>query len=334
MKNQDQPRRCKKTTIGGQALLEGLMMVGPNRTALAVRRRSGEIHLEMTDPLKPTSARRIPILRGAVGIFQTLVHGTKAMMRTAELIEEDDRIEQAKLQQAAEGIDRVQAPVAISPEPRKKSTEWILYGATLVGLVFGVVLFVLLPNLLASWILPVSEAAKRQFSTGVTYNLLEGFFRFLLLIGYFYLTRHLSDIRRIWQYHGAEHKTIACYEAGLPLTVENVQAQSRFHPRCGTSFLFLFIFLSIFLFSLVGWYSIPVNLLIRLLLVPLLAGLSYEVLRWSGRHDQLFLGRLTAKPGLWVQRLTTEEPDDAMCEVAIEAMQAVIPEEAQADEWR
>lgn len=328
----------KKTTIGGQALLEGLMMVGPDKTATAFRRRDGSILVEYRDPIPPASSRKIPIVRGAVGIFRQMVAGTRALMRSAELIEEDDRREEAAKQMrsisessaAGEVLDTKTVEVTVAPP--SPATKWVLYGSAAVGVLGGIVLFVLLPNLLADLLLP-SQAGKQSYATGVLYNLIEGAVRLILLLGYFYLCNRLPDMKQIWRYHGAEHKTIACYEAGDPLTPEQVMRHSRFHPRCGTSFLFLFVFLSILLFSVVGWHSALVNLLIRLALVPVLAGLSYEVLRWTGKHDGQCLCRWIARPGLWVQKLTTAEPDEKICEVAIAALRAVLPEQTDADQW-
>ncbi len=358
----------KKTTIGGQALMEGLMMVGPERVSVACRRRDGSINVQYLPPVRKNAINRVPILRGAVGLFRQMILGTKAMMLAAAQIEEDENSAAEQTTAAAQaatdarptadvqaatdarptadvqGAADAQATAAARPEAvieRNKPsqqhnslTTYALYGSAILGMVGGIAMFVLLPNLLAGLILrysglPIATTGKHTF----IYSLFEGVIRLVILLGYLYLTSCIKDISRIWRYHGAEHKTIACYEAGEDLTVDNVARHSRFHPRCGTSFLFLLVFCSVFLFSIVGWYGLWLNLLIRLLLVPILAGLSYELLRWSGTHDRCLAGRIIATPGLWVQRLTTKEPDAPIIEVAIAAMKEVIPEDGRADIW-
>lgn len=350
----------KKTTIGGQALLEGLMMVGPQKTTMAFRRKNGNIHLEDAPVIRKDGLGKIPILRGAVNLFRQLMVGQRALLRSAALIEEDDRL--AKTEMPSEKVtesafveermldvpdnDTVKPPVVMNrqdnttvqpaevsktPEAVKK-TDWVLIGSAMFGILAGVAMFVLLPNLIVSLLVKYVFGGA-QTGPRLWYNVLEGLLRLVILLGYMYLTGFVKEINRVWMYHGAEHKTIACYEAGEALTVENVRRYSRFHPRCGTSFLFLMVFVSVLLFSLVGWYGVWLNLLIRLVLVPLLAGISYELLRFSGKYDGFCLGRWISRPGLWVQRLTTKEPDDAILEVAIAAMQAVIPEDQEADAW-
>ena len=187
-------------------------------------------------------------------------------------------------------------------------------------------IFILLPNLLISFI--------RQWTGlgNITSNLAEGLIRITLFISYLALANRLQEMRRVWMYHGAEHKTIACYEAQQPLTVENVRRYSRFHPRCGTAFLFLVILISIIVFSLIGWWGRWINLLIRFALVPLVAGIAYEIIRLAGRYDNR-ITRAISKPGIWMQRLTTAEPDDTMLEVAIAALEAVRPMRANSDRW-
>lgn len=285
----------KKTTIGGQALMEGLMMVGPERVSVACRRRDGSINVQYLPPVRKNVINRVPILRGAVGLFRQMILGTKAMMLAAAQIEEDENSAAEQTTAAAQAAADVrptadvqaaadaQATAAARPEAvieRNKPsqqhnslTTYALYGSAILGMVGGIAMFVLLPNLLAGLILrysglPIATTGKHTF----IYSLFEGVIRLVILLGYLYLTSCIKDISRIWRYHGAEHKTIACYEAGEDLTVDNVARHSRFHPRCGTSFLFLLVFCSVFLFSIVGWYGLWLNLLIRLLLVPTLSG--------------------------------------------------------------
>jgi uncharacterized protein YqhQ len=219
----------------------------------------------------------------------------------------------------------------------KNMNVMVIFSAVL-GSVFGVILFILLPRLIVDlvthWI-PASQTDS--VSVNLILNLFEGILRIAILIGYLAFTSRIKDIARVWMYHGAEHKTIACYEAGEPLTVENIRKFGRFHPRCGTAFLFIVVIVSILVFSVVGifigvniWW---LNALIRIALVPLIAGIAFEFIRFTGKHDDLAVCRVFAMPGMWMQRFTTREPDDSMIEVAIAAMQAVLPEDTSEDNW-
>ncbi len=210
----------------------------------------------------------------------------------------------------------------------------MLYGSVVLGLLFSVGLFILLPNLITSFINQFTPLGLMQgWAPQVLRSLIEGLFRIALFIGYLYFASRMKDIQRVWQYHGAEHKVIATYESGQPLTVENARPFSRFHPRCGTAFMFIVIIVSIIVFSFMGWHNRWVNLLIRFALVPVVAGIAYEIIRIAGRHDNRFT-RAISVPGLLLQRLTTAEPDDSMLEVAIAAMNAVRPEqEGVQDRW-
>jgi uncharacterized protein YqhQ len=226
-----------------------------------------------------------------------------------------------------------QAPVAPEEKKSKEPTNLTIYLSAAVGILVGIGLFMLLPNLIVGLlrkVTPLGELAG--FGATLVMNLIEGVIRIALFVGYVALTSRQKDIRRVWMYHGAEHKTISCYEHHLPLTVENIRPFSTRHPRCGTAFLFVVMIVSILLFTFAGWYSGIINLLIRFALVPLVAGIAYEIIRWSGRNDNK-LSRWIAMPGMAMQRLTTREPDDDMLEVAIMAMEAVIPETPSSDEW-
>ncbi len=216
---------------------------------------------------------------------------------------------------------------------KSKSQDWLYGLAMAVGAVAGIALFMFLPNLIVTGIKLLAGGEADGFTASLAYNLLEGLVRIAVLLGYMWLTSLSKDIARTWQYHGAEHKTIACYEHGLPLTIANVRACSRFHPRCGTSFLFLVVIISSLLFSLFGWHAAWLNILIRLALIPVVVGISFELQRYSGSRVDRPLGRLITRPGLWLQRLTTREPDDAIIETAINAMLAVLPATAGADDW-
>lgn len=349
-----QPRELKQTTIGGQALIEGLLMIGPEKKAMASLLPNGEVLVRELGPGSAQGGFDWPVLRGALRVFRQLRSGVKALMLSAEIQEEAERAAEAQMaadgRGAAQGAEGPAAggeahalPLAGAPEaedpgaaPRegdKGAADWTVFLALLFGIGFGVGLFILLPNLLTSLVVRLSGWPRAGFANTLFYNLFEGALRIAILLFYLWLTAKQKSIGRVWMFHGAEHKTIACYEAGLPLTVENVARFSRFHPRCGTSFLFILVFMSALLFALVGWYGLWLNLLIRLAMIPLLAGLAYEVLRFAGKHAQSTLGRILSAPGLLLQRLTTKEPDAQIIGVAIRAMQAVIPADADADRW-
>ena len=328
----------KKTTIGGQALIEGLMMIGPTRKAMAVRKADGTILLEeMPNPRFQGAADKL-FLRGSIRLFRQLVSGTKALLRSAELVEMED-----------ESKSEIPATDENPSAPRKKGffskissridqymashADAMLYVSATLGILFSVGLFILLPNFITGFIGQFASIDRSQGAGAIILlNLIEGLIRIGLFIGYLTLASKMKDIRRVWMYHGAEHKTIACYEDNQPLTVDNVRGYSRFHPRCGTAFMFIVIIVSIIVFSFAGWWDRWLNLLIRFALVPLVAGIAYEIIRLAGRYDNR-LTRMISAPGLWLQRLTTAEPDDSILEVAIAAMNAVVPEEPKRDCW-
>lgn len=308
----------RKTTIGGQALIEGLMMIGPEKKAMAIRKPDGTILLEELPLTRFTGLAKVLFFRGSVRLFRQLVSGTKALLRSAEFIEDDPAA----------------AETGAAPKPKSrfdrffdKHTDLMLYGSAVIGILFSVALFILLPNLLTSFVKQLTGLNHL-----IVLNLIEGLIRIGLFVAYLALASRMKDIRRVWMYHGAEHKAIACYEAEAELTVDNARTFSRFHPRCGTAFMFIVILVSIIVFSFVGWWGRWVNLLIRFALVPLVAGIAYEIIRLAGRYDNR-LTRAISAPGLWLQRLTTAEPDDGMLEVAIVALEAVRPRQAQSDSW-
>lgn len=322
--NQDS---CKyKTSIGGQALIEGLMMIGPQKRALAVRKPSGEIVLEYLDNAKVWAIEKIPFLRGSVKLIRQMVLGIKAMFRSADLSEilEDEKTEPDKLPDTEEKAKK--------PSFTERYPNVFMGFTTLIALGAAILLFGLLPNGVAEImrrIFQIPEKPGIGWQLGL--NFIEGVVRIFVFVGYLYLTRQNKEIKRVWQYHGSEHKTIACYEAGKELTVENVRGFSRLHPRCGTSFMFLVMIVAMIVLSLTGWHSAAVNVVIRLLLLPVIAGISYEIIRWAGKSDSK-LADLISRPGLALQNLTTAEPDDSMIEVAVTAMKAVIPDD-QSDAW-
>lgn len=323
------PTTGKKTTIGGQALIEGLMMIGPEKKAMAIRKPDGTILIEELPMNRWTGLANVPFLRGCIRLFRQLVSGTKALLRSAEFVE--DVPEEDSSNGSAEK-DKSKKP---GPLDRffEKHMDIMLYVSASLGILFSVVLFILLPSLLTDLLREVTGLNQMSGRRdAVLLTLIEGVIRIVIFVGYLALASRMKDIRRVWMYHGAEHKTIACYEANKPLTVENVRKYSRFHPRCGTAFMFTVIIVSIIVFSFLGWQNRWLNLLIRFALVPVIAGIAYEIIRLAGRFNNVAT-RVVSAPGLWLQRLTTAEPDDSMLEVAIAAMEAVMPADEDSDRW-
>lgn len=318
----DDMKNCERpTSIGGEALIEGVMMKGPESIAIAVRKSDGEIVVEKK-PLKTLAQKnpifKKPVIRGAVGIMESMVIGVQSLMYSAEAydIEEETPAQPSKFDKFLEKI------------MGDKFQEAAIYVSVFIALGFSVGLFILLPNLLAG----LMHFDKNTVGGVISYNLFEGLLRVVLFVGYMALVSRLKDIQRVFEYHGAEHKTIHCYEHREELTVENVRKYTTRHPRCGTAFLFVVMLISILVFSFIGWHNMLLNILFRLLLLPVVAGLSYEVIKYAGRNP----GRLTnivSAPGLALQRFTTREPDDAQIEVAIAALKNVLVEDPEADRW-
>ena len=393
---------AKKTSIGGQALLEGIMMKGPKMTAMAVRDPSGKIVLEKwpTQSANRPKIFKLPIFRGVYGFVESMLSGYKCLMRSAELSgleeleEELAREKEAKKQAKKNKKKGIEAPAeevvaesaeveaaeeaaeAAPEEPtlseevpveeavteeattdaapvkevpkadKKKSdkegsglTTGIMIVASVLGIALAIGLFIMLPTFIYGWIekavpfLPFENAALNSLCK----SFFEGIFKIAILVGYMALVTLMKDIRRTFQYHGAEHKTIFCYESGLELTVENVRLQRRFHPRCGTSFLVLMLLVGMFvsffidpLFMLAGLYEgagyLALRALVKLLLLPLIMGIGYELIKFAGRHDNI-VTRIFSAPGLWLQRVTVLEPTDDMIECAIAAFKEVIPDD-------
>jgi len=308
----------KKTSIGGQALIEGLMMIGPENAAVAVRKPDGEIIVDKRPLPKKTMASKIPVVRGSVGLFRQMVLGVKALMYSAEFVDlEDEGAEEpSKLDKFIEKL------------LGDKFKDAAIYFSVIVSIAFSVGLFILLPNVLAGLL----KFNKNTAGGVISYNLFEGLIRIILFFGYLVLASLMKDIKRVWEYHGAEHKTIHCYENEEELTVENIKKYSTKHPRCGTSFMFLVMVISILVFSFLGWHGIWINILSRLLLIPVVAGLSYELLKFAGRSEWKIMKVVNA-PGMLFQMLTTREPDDDQIKVAIEAFNNVRVEDKEADKW-
>ena len=287
----------KKTTIGGQAVIEGVMMKGPERIATAVREPSGGITVRV-DPVHSIGDRypifKKPLLRGVVALGEALIYGLKALSFSAQ---------------------------AAGEEGEELSTKEI---AMTMAAAFGlaVLLFVIVPTYAAKFIHGAVTDPRLL-------NLFEGVLRLGIFFAYVAAISSLSDIRRVFQYHGAEHKTIFAYEAGLPLTVESVRPFGRLHPRCGTKFLLIVMLVSIFMFAFLGWPALWLRILSRVVMMPLVAGISYEIIRFAGNNCDKAWVSFLMKPGLWLQYLTTREPSDDQIEVAISALEAVRPETEQ-----
>lgn len=299
------------TKIGGQAVLEGIMMKGADRTAVVIREPNGAMHIKI-EPLPAQSRwKKIPILRGGLIFVDALVTGTRTLLYSAEVLEH------------AEGAE---------PEEPDKLTLWLekkfgektalsimLYSSVVLAIAFTVGIFIILPT----WAVNLLGLLTQN---EITLNLAEGFLRILMFVIYVLLISKVQEIRTVFQFHGAEHKCIHCFESGLPLTPDNCDSFETLHPRCGTSFLMFVMVISLLLFSLLGWPNLLIRIASRLLLIPFIAGLSYELLRWAGKGDSPLI-KFLSLPGLALQKLTTLAPDKMQLEVAIAAMKAVLNSE-------
>ncbi len=383
---------CKKTSIGGQALIEGIMMRGPHKTVMSVRKNDGEI---VSENLNTTSLKDkcaffgLPIIRGSVSMIESLVFGYKALMRSADLsgmLEEEEAEKKAKADKkaakkakadektetaddivtetvadveiaeddeiAAESVSEAGVDAAATdevateasaetadtaPAEKKKESGILMAIIGAISMVFGIavalVLFFYLPSLVFKYINHLAGGQMTAYQAAF-----EGVLKIIIFVIYLLLVSQMKDIKRVFMYHGAEHKTIFCYEHGNELTVENIRKEKRFHPRCGTSFLILMLIVSIIFYMIIArvFPSLAKNIvlwmLIRIACLPLLVGIGFELIKFCGRHDN-FVTRIISAPGVWLQRITTKEPDDSMIEVAIEAMTAVIPENSEDDRW-
>ena len=336
----------KKTSIGGQALIEGVMMRGPQRTAMAVRHTSGEIRMDEweNDTTKRPFILRWPLIRGVVGFIDSLTLGMKCLMKSAEMSGLEEELEDAleeenTLSEDATAEEKAAAEAAKEAKKaaNKKKSEALMNIVMVVGMVLGValslVLFMWLPTVLFKALAPLVPSLTEGTSTyQVVRGIFEGFLRMFIFLGYMIVVAQMKDIRRTFMYHGAEHKSIFCYEKGLPLTVENVRKQKRFHPRCGTSFMILMLIVGIIISICLPITHTVWRTVIKIALLPLTVGIGYELIKLAGRHDNWFT-RFISAPGVWVQHITTVEPDDDMIECAIKALEAVIPEDQEADKW-
>ncbi|MEG0913113.1 MAG: DUF1385 domain-containing protein [Oscillospiraceae bacterium] len=292
-----------KSKIGGQALIEGIAMRGPEQTCLAVRLPSGEIHTEMHNTPK-NPVRNIPLVRGAVAMILSLKEGYKFLMKAADYAYPDEN-DESKMDEKAK-------------KKKKNENSWLGVASGVLGGMLSIALFMVVPTVITGLLAKVLPIDGFK-------SVIEGALKIVVFILYLFLVTRMKEIHRVFEYHGAEHKTIACYEHGEEMTVENVRKYSRFHPRCGTSFLFIVIIISILIFTFIPWGSTIGRVGLKLLLLPLVMGISYEIIQYAGSHENL-LCRFLSAPGLWVQRLTAFEPDDSEIEVAIASLMPVIPQ--------
>ena len=306
-------KNATPTKVGGQAVMEGLMMRGSRAMAVAVRRPDGDVHLAV-EPLKAAGSwKKWPILRGVVSFVSSLVSGTRILMYSAEVLENCEDAEGNSYYEDDKLTLWLNRKFG-----REKANDIMMYVSVVLALLLTVGVFIILPT----WIMNLLKNAGLE--SAFVLNLIEGLMRIAMFVVYVSLISKMPDIRRTFMYHGAEHKTIHCYENGLELTPANAQQFYTLHPRCGTSFLMFVMVISLLVFSLMGWPNLAARILSRLLLIPVIAGLSYELLQFTGRHDGTCV-RALSMPGILLQKLTTKEPTDDMVEVAILAVKAVLP---------
>ena len=311
-------RTCHITSIGGQAVIEGVMMRGPKDIATAVRKSDGTIVIDK----KPVSSfvtkyklNKIPLVRGVFNFVDSLITGMKCLMFSADQMDLED----------GEDYKPSKFESWLENKLGDKIKDIAIYVSVFIAICFSVGLFMLLPNALAS-------VAGIFTKNKIILNFCEGVIRMLIFLVYLILITSLKDIQRVFEYHGAEHKTIATYESGDELTVENARTHSRLHPRCGTSFLLVVMVVSIITFSLLRWGALWQNLITRIALMPVVAGVSYEKIKLAGK-SKLTVVKFLTKPGLWLQKVTTREPDDSQLEVAIASLKAVLTDNKEDDKW-
>lgn len=313
--NKENLNGVKKTNIGGQALIEGIMMKGPGAVATAVRTPEGEIVVKKTElnPMFKNKFFKLPIIRGSFILIDSLVNGVKELMYSAEFY--------------GEGIEEDPLDKFLKKVFKDKADTAIIYASVIIALAFSIGIFIIGPSLL-------TNLAKSAIKNTFVLNLVEGIIRVFLFVMYVYLVSKLDDIKRVFMYHGAEHKTIYCYEYGEELTVENVKRYTTLHPRCGTSFMINVMLISIIVFSFFGWPNPVMRIVIRLAMLPVIAGISYELNKYvGGCETENIFTKIISYPGFLIQRITTKEPDDAIIEVAIAAMKEVIPQNGEDDRW-
>lgn len=330
MSKNSEKKADKKTTVGGQALIEGIMMKGVSVGAMAVRKKDGTIQVDEWELPEKKWFNKAPIVRGCFNFVQTLKEGWSCMNKSMEIsgmMDDDD-------------------------EPQSKLDIWIEkhFGDKAYGVIGGIISFLMIVAMLfvflfvPSWLFSFIEKAAGETDVSGWKAAFEGVLKLILFVAYMAVIAQMKDIKRTYEYHGAEHKTIACYEAGKPLTVENIKPMVRFHPRCGTSFIIITLLVSILVYSLIPinpaeWWAIENNalaallrVLIKLPLLPIVVGISYELIKLAGRYTNIFT-KIISAPGLWMQRLTTREPDNSQIEVAIAAVTPCLPKEGEDDNW-
>ena len=310
------PKEKFRTSVGGQALMEGVMMRGPKRLCCAVRRPDGGIETDIKELPPKKWYEKVPFVRGVFAMIGSMITGYRCLMYSADIAMQDSE----------------------DSEPESKLDKWLdehlgekfqnalMVCAALMGGVVAILLFSVMPTSVVGFVsrfMPLGRWGR---------VVLEAVLKMAIFLAYLALCSRMKEIHRLFEYHGAEHKTIACYEAGEPLTVENIRKYSRFHPRCGTSFLILTLLVSIAVFSVIPWTGTALRVVYKLLFLPMVMGISYELLKLCGRTDNL-LTHIIRAPGLWVQRLTVFEPDDSLIECAIQAVTPVLPENPEEGQW-
>lgn len=322
----------KRVRIGGQAVIEGVMMKNGDKYAVAVRKPDNEIEVDIQDYVSLGSRYKLlslPIVRGVVNFVESLVIGVKTLTYSASFYEEEEEVtkdlkqEKNDRKSGQEEKRKEKAKKEKTPEQQKKSDDLLMAGTVVFSLVFAIALFMMLPAFIV-------ELLDKVIKNHVLIAIIEGVIRLAIFIGYVAIISLMQDIQRVFMYHGAEHKTINCFEAGVPLTPENVKKYSRYHKRCGTSFLFIVMIISIIVFMFIKADTAWLRLLIRLLLIPVIAGISYEFIMFAGKSESK-LAHILSVPGMWVQRLTTREPELDMIEVAIKSVEAVLDWQAYQD---
>ncbi len=302
-----------KTSIGGQAVIEGIMMRGPEKTSLAVRLPNGSLDVETWENPKITAwYKKTPFVRGIFNFVDTMRLGYKCLMKSADKASFDEG--------EPDKID-----LWLNRHFGEKATAVLTGFASVIAVVAAVLMFLILPTFAVKgldMLLPLGGFA----------SLIEGLIKIAILVGYMAAVSRMKDIHRMFQYHGAEHKTIFCYEAGEELTVENVRRQRRFHPRCGTSFLLIVVIVSVLVTSFVTWSNPWLRVVLKILLLPVVVGISYEIIKLAGRYTNLCT-RMISAPGMWLQHITTQEPEDDMIEVAIASLKPVLPSVEGSDRW-
>ncbi len=314
-------KKTFKTSIGGQAVIEGVMMRGPETIATAVRKPDKEIIVD-TQPIgkvRKSKLLKLPVIRGCVNFVDSMIIGIKALMFSAKFfdVEEDGTPREEEPSKFEAWLDKKLGS--------EKAFNVVIYLSAIFSICLSVGLFMLLPAYLASFVEMFSKSH-------ILYIVTEGAVRIFLFVLYLVLVSQMKDIKRVFMYHGAEHKSIHCYEHGEELTVENVKCHTRLHPRCGTSFLLIVMVISIVIFFFIRFDNIWLRLLSRLVLIPVVAGVSYEIIKFAGRHDNLFT-KIISYPGMLFQYITTSEPDESQIEVAIASLKAVMPDEKGSDQW-